>query len=107
MDYAIAPFVNAHNQAGRRFAPGSTRDDHKLGAMGFVAHAALFMAIGSAVAGRYSKFFWLNAITAGTLLVVRGKQVGLTTTKESIRAIKDAWPEINNLLTRGNNGKDQ
>jgi hypothetical protein len=80
-----------HNQPGRRFAKGSSKEDHVLGAHGFIAHATLFMAIGSAVAGSFGLFFGVNAFLAVALLVIRAKQVGSTTTKESIRAIKDAW----------------
>lgn len=80
-----------HEQPGRRFAPGSSRGDQIRGAFGFTAHATLFMALGSAAAGRYGRFFWLNAVTAGVLLGIRAHQVGSTTTKESLKAIDDAW----------------
>lgn len=86
-------FPNAHNQPGRRFAALSTKDDQILGAFGFVAHATLFMSIGAAVANPHDLglFFWANAVVAAILLLLRATQVQATTTKESLKAIKDAW----------------
>jgi Trypsin-like peptidase domain len=88
-------FKNAHHQPGRRFATGSNRSDHVLGAFGFVAHAVFFAFIGA-----LSAYLWpenaraLIVVTAGAasaLFVLRGHQVGFSTTKESIAAIWNAW----------------
>ncbi len=81
-------FPNAHNQPGRRLAKGCTKDDIYLAAFGFVAHMCLFLCLG------YFLPTWAMCTTgtlAVILLVIRGKQAGTGTTKESIQAIKDAF----------------
>lgn len=92
-------FNSAHNQPGRRFASGSNRHDHMLGAFGFLAHAMLFFSLGmftGAIAffvdAEYATWAFL-LIFGGSqiLLVVRGMMVGLSTTKESVAAIWKAW----------------
>lgn len=83
-----------HNQPGRRFATGSSREDQLLGLFGFAAHAVLFTAIGLTLAlalgagWEVAGLFWFLSIV---MLVVRGMQVGTTTTVESFAAIKKAW----------------
>lgn len=88
-------FDNRHDQPGRRFAKGATRDDIVLGAFGFVSHFFLFVSIGN-LAG----LLWPDAaipllvvtgIVSAVCLLVRGLQVGPSTTKESIAAIKDVF----------------
>jgi hypothetical protein len=87
----------AHNQPGRRFATGSNRADHALGAFGFFAHAAFFLAL-VAPSQCVQYLFWSSGAVAGVLLAIRTWQVGLTTTRESVKAIRDAWFGIALLL---------
>lgn len=89
----------AHNSPGRRFSTGTNRSDHLVGCFGFVSHALLFFALGGlvmvgTVRSEPDTAEWLLVITSGlatTCLMVRALQVGATTTKESLKAIKDAW----------------
>ncbi|HUP77614.1 MAG TPA: hypothetical protein VM260_03565 [Pirellula sp.] len=83
------PFVHAHNNPGRRFAHGSTKHDHILGAFGFVAHMFTFLFVGSLLS--HEVLTWIAGIAAAILLAIRAYQVGGSTTKESLQAIKDAW----------------
>jgi hypothetical protein len=92
-------FEQAHSQPGRRFATGSSKDDQLLGAFGFIAHMVFFLAIGSGLTLLLSDertelavgFFWLNTILSAIALTIRGHQVGVTTTQESIATIKQVW----------------
>jgi hypothetical protein len=88
-------FDNRHDQPGRRFAKGATRDDILLGTFGFVSHLFFFMFLGG-----LAVWLWPDAaipllavtgIVSAICLFVRGKQVGASTTKESIAAIKDVF----------------
>lgn len=89
-------FENSHSQPGRRFAKGCNWDDIVLGAFGFVAHLMLFCFVGGLVVFLSSPevaliFLVFCGVVAFGLLGVRAAQVGGTTTKESIEAIKVAW----------------
>lgn len=85
----------SHDQPGRRFAPGSNRGDQLLGGFGFLAHVATFTAVTAGACWACEDAAKAITLTAAPmavlLLAVRAKQVGLTTTRESIRAIRDAW----------------
>lgn len=88
-------FQNAHNQPGRRFGRGSNRDDQLLGLFGFLSHTVFFIAITSVFLYYFPQWILFIMCSSSTLaiicLVIRGLQVGSSTTKESIGAIKDAW----------------
>lgn len=86
-----------HTGPGRRFATGTTKADHITGLFGFLAHAVLFFGLGCLICILLPDWA-LCLVTvalgfAGVLLVVRGSQVGLTTTRESVAAIREAWRE--------------
>lgn len=87
-------FANRHDQPGRRFAKGATWDDILLGTFGLVSHILLFLFLGGLAVhfcpDAAPVFLWATGLLAALCLVVRGKQVGSTTTKESIAAIRDA-----------------
>jgi hypothetical protein len=87
--------TDAHDQPGRRFAADSNRNDHLLGFFGFFAHGYFFTAIGAGVCLLWPDaalpVFIGNAAAASLCLIVRGRQVGLRTTIESVKAIKKAW----------------
>ena len=85
----------AHRGPGRRFALGSTRGDHLLGAIGFLAHAFLFLGLAALACWQWPGAAGplavvTLALTAATL-VVRGPAAGAAATGESIEAIKRAW----------------
>lgn len=84
-----------HIGPGRRLATGCTRGDTLMAAFGFFAHAFLFIAVGAGVA-LADQVFGVGVLIASTigalsLLALRTYQVGASTTKESIEAIKEAW----------------
>ncbi len=85
----------AHNQPGRRFAQGSTRGDQLVGIFGLASHFVTAFAIMAGACWLYpDAACWLclgNGILAGICLAVRAWQVGATTTRESVQAIRDAW----------------
>lgn len=87
--------LDPHAQPGRRLARGSTRGDQLLALFGFLAHAVLFTAVGMTVDRLLGDDgFSLEMALYGTslsLLVLRGAQVGVTTTVESVHAIREAW----------------
>lgn len=87
--------LDPHLGPGRRFATGSTRGDHLRGLFGFVAHAALFFGLGLlACLLRPDWGVCLATVSLGValvLLIVRAAQVGLSTTRESIQALRRAW----------------
>jgi hypothetical protein len=87
-------FDNRHDQPGRRFAKGATWDDICLGTFGFVSHVLLFLFLGGLACHLWptiaATFLWTTGLAAAACLIVRGKQVGAATTKESIAAIRDA-----------------
>lgn len=87
--------LDAHQGPGRRFAAGSTRGDHLLGLFGFTAHAALFFGLGAlACLLRPDRADCLTTASLGAALVLlaaRASQVGLSTTRESVAAVRRAW----------------
>lgn len=87
-------FDNRHDQPGRRFAKGATWDDIALGTFGFVSHVLLFLFLGGVAVHSWPEaatpFLWTTGLLAALCLVVRGRQVGSTTTKESVAAIREA-----------------
>lgn len=90
-------FDNQHKQPGRRFAKGATKDDILLGAFGLFSHIMLFLFLGALTVFLWpastTAFLWATGVMALACLVVRGKQVGSSTTRESIAAIKRAFNE--------------
>lgn len=86
---------DVHHGPGRRFATGSSRGDQLLGAFGLVSHLFTFCALAFGVAWLWPERVQLLCMVctsvAVLLLVVRAMQVGATTTKESIKAIREAW----------------
>lgn len=75
-------------QPGRRFAKGATREDIYLGIFGFISHLFFFMTLG-ALLPKYGSC--ITGTLAIICLAVRAGMVGASTTKESIKAIKDAF----------------
>lgn len=95
-----------NEQPGRRLATGSTRGDHIRAAHGFFAHLFLFWAVGIFAwlcshgelerlvdfsVDNFELTFWLPFILSQILLIIRAKQVGFTTTFESVSALWTAW----------------
>lgn len=87
--------MTTHSGPGRRFATGSSRGDQLLGAFGLVSHFFTFCALAFGAA-----WLWPESVqtlcmvctsVAILLLIARALQVGATTTRESIAAIKEAW----------------
>lgn len=87
--------MTTHSGPGRRFATGSSRGDQLLGAFGLVSHLFFFSAVAFGVAWLWPDKVQLLCMVCATASVVllgaRAMQVGTTTTKESIAAIKEAW----------------
>lgn len=84
-----------HTGPGRRLAKGCTRGDTLLAAFGFFAHMFLFLAIGAGITLHHHASGWWTVWICGPiallLLGLRASQVGVSTTNESVQAIKDAW----------------
>lgn len=84
-----------NNGPGSRFSTGSSRGDHLLGTFGFVTHMFFFLFIGALICYHWQDHIWnimlTTGVIAGMCLVIRGAIVGVTTTKESLKAIKEAW----------------
>lgn len=101
-------FDKQHRQPGRRFAKGASWDDIKLGTFGFVSHLFFFMFLGALAQHLWPDhdvLLWVTGILAALCLVIRGGQVGTSTTKESIAAIQHAF--LQNELDKKNNPPEQ